>query len=594
MAVNRPDFMNQMQEMWGRLEWRQRATIIAFAALGLILIVSVVYFMNRVEYQTLYRDLNPDDAQAIVDKLEEKRHKFRVRGTSILVAAPKEDIDKMRLEFSGAGLGRSGLIGYEIFDKSQFGMTDFTEQINLQRALEGEMARTIKRYSEISDARVHIVLPKDSYFEESRERAKASVFLTLRSGAVLSRSNIAGIRAVVAGGVPGLTVQNVSIMDDEGRVLAQSLEAGDVTRSELELEMTMREQIEKELASKAAAALEPVAGKENVRANASVEINTSVTQTNEELFNPNPPAVVSHQRSEERAGGNILDAGIPGTQSNVGMAETSTLLVGPERMRESEITNYELSRTTRNTVQPKGSIRRLSVAVTLNNKTIVTKGENGTVTVKMEPYTENELNAFRELVMAAVGYDEQRGDMVTLRSAPFYDERALRDAAPAGPWYERIHRQEYFGPAIKYGALLLVFLLIYLIFIRPLRNRVIQAIDASAPPALPPAEENLLLESGEAAVAALPGAEAMAELESAHEEQLSEIRPEPESEIEAFDMENATEEEIEDMLTSEEMAMGGSARRYAVIKKKMIDKARKNPELISQLLRSMMQEKAIS
>ena len=588
MAVNRPDFMNQMLEMWGRLEWRQRATIIVFAALGLILIVSVVYYANRVEYQTLYRDLNPEDAQAIVERLTENRQKFRVKGTSILVAAPKEDIDRMRLEFSGAGLGRSGLIGYEIFDKSQFGMTDFTEQINLQRALEGEMARTIKRYSEVFDARVHIVLPKDSYFEESRERAKASVFLTLRNGAVLSRSNISGIRAVVAGGVPGLTVQNVSIMDDAGRVLAQSQEAGDITRSELELEMTMREQIEKELSAKASAALEPVVGRDNVRANASVEINTSVTQTNEELYNPNPPAVVSHERSEERAGGNILETGIPGTQSNVGMAEGSTLLVGPPRMREREITNYEVSRTTRNIVQPKGTIRRLSVGVTLNEKTVITKGADGTSTAKMEPFTDAELARYTELVKAAVGYDELRGDVVTLTSTRFYDEKALREATPSGPWYSMLQRQEYFVPAIKYLALLLVFFLVYLIFIRPLRKRVYQAIEAASP-ALPPAEENLLLESGTEPIAALPGAEDTVDIST---EEMPEMSPEPE--VEVFDMENATDEQIEDMLTSEEMALGGSARKYAVIKKKMIDKARKNPELISQLIRSMMQEKAKS
>jgi flagellar M-ring protein FliF len=466
-------------------------------------------------------------------------------------------------------------------------MTDFTEQINLQRALEGEMARTIMRYPEVFNARVHITLPKDSYFEESRERAKASVFLTLRSGSALSRSNIAGIRAVVAGGVPGLTVQNVSIMDDEGHVLAQSQEAGDVTRSDLELEMTMREQIEKELSAKATAALEPVVGRENVRANASVEINTSVTQTNEELYNPAPQAVVSHQRSEERAGGNILERGVPGTQSNVGTAEASSLLTGPERMRESEITNYEVSRTTRNTLQPKGSIRRLSVAVTLNNKTIFEKGQDGAITPRMEPFTESELEGYRELVMAAVGYDEMRGDVVTLRSALFFDEKALREATPAGPWYLRLQRPEFFV-LIKYLALGLVFLLVYLIFVRPLRKRVYQAIEASIP-VIPSAEENLLLAAGEAPVAALPGADALADAAPA---ELLETSLEPE--MESFDMENATEEQIEDMLSNEEIALGGSARRYAVIKKKMIDKARKNPELVSQLIRSLMQEKVKS
>jgi flagellar biosynthesis/type III secretory pathway M-ring protein FliF/YscJ len=206
----------------------------------------------------------------------------------------------------------------------------------------------------------------------------------------------------------------------------------------------------------------------------------------------------------------------------------------------------------------------------------------------MEPFTESELAGYTELVKAAVGYDEQRGDVVILTNGLFYDENAVRNAAPI-PWYLRLQRQEFFGPLIKYLALLLVFMLIYLIFVRPLRKRVYQAIEAANPP-LPPAEENLLLAAGESTEAAEPGVEALPEGEPA--EQLLETSFEPEED--AFDLENATEEQIEDMLSSEEIALGGSARRYAVIKKKMIDKARKNPELISQLIRSLMQEKAKS
>jgi len=590
MAVNWPDSMNQIKEMWNRIELRQRIIIIAFAALGVILIVSVVYFTSRTEYQTLYRDLSHEDAQAIVARLEESRRKFRVQGTSILVDAPKEDIDRMRLELSGAGLGRSGLIGYEIFDKSQFGMTDFTEQINLQRALEGELARTISRLSEISTARVHIVMPKDSYFEESRERAKASVVLALRNGAILSRSSIAGIRGVVAGAVPGLSAQNVSIVDDEGHVLAQSLDSGEISRSELEIEMSLRDQLEKDMTAKAAAILEPVFGRKNVQVNASVEIETSVAEQTDELFNPNPPAIVSQQKSEERAGGNILDAGIPGTQSNVGMAEASSILTGPDRYRQNEITNYEISKTVRHTVQPKGSVRRLSVAVTLNNRPVI---ENGAVTTKMEPISEEELNKYRELVMAAVGYNAMRGDVVTVRNAPFYDEMALGGSQI--PWYVWLMRSGYMEPAIKFLIVALALILLYLIFVRPIRKSVIRAIDASAPQALPPAEDNLLLESGEAGE--LPAGDAVTEDTVTITENEPVAVPEevppppPEPEPPAFDFENATEEQIEDMLTNEELTFGKDARRYAVIKKKIIEKARKNPELVSQLIRSMMQEK---
>jgi len=581
MAVNRPDFVKQIIEMWERLEWRQRITIIAFAALGIILIVSVVYFTNRVEYQTLYRDLNPEDAQAIVTKLEEDRRKFRVKGTSIDVAAPRDEIEKMRLEFAGAGLFRSGQIGYELLDKNQFGMTDFTEQVNLKRALEGELSRTISSLAEVSNSRVHLVLPKDSYFEASREHAKASVVLTLKNGVALSKSSVSGIRGLVAGAVPGLSVDNVSIVDNEGRFLAQPADAGDKNLSELELEMNIRDQLQKEMENKTIAILEPKFGKGNVQANATVEIDTKAEQATEELYTPNPQAIVGHLREEERAGGNILETGIPGTQSNVGLSEPSSVLTGPERFKEREITNYEVSKTVRHTVQPKGSIRRLTVAVTVNDEKVIEKGQDGNVTTKVVPLSEDERVKWEELVKAAVGYNADRGDVVTLRNTTFYDETA--QVAPV-PWYGWIQRQAFFAPAMKVLLWLLVLALIYMIFVRPLRNRVIQAIDAAAP-ALPPAEENLLLASGEAPAEALLGVEAAA-AESAPSE-----LPEPEPEVDAFDMDGATDEQIEDMLANEELSKG-SSRRYAIIKKKLIDKARKNPELISQLIRSMMQEKA--
>src|SRR5512136_2186900 len=175
MPGNRPHFLSQLLDMWSRLSWTQRLSIILCAFIGLALIGSVVYFMNRVDYEALYRELNPEDAQAIAAKLKEQKIDYVVQDTSILVKAPKTEIDKLRLEISGSGLARSGRIGYEIFDKNQFGMTDFTEQANLQRALEAELARTISSLTEISQARVHIVLPKDSPFEERVEEAKASV-----------------------------------------------------------------------------------------------------------------------------------------------------------------------------------------------------------------------------------------------------------------------------------------------------------------------------------------------------------------------------------------------------------------------------------
>ena len=582
MAANRPDFVNQLLEMWKRLEWRQRITIIIFAVLGIVLICSVVYFMNRVEYQTLYRELNPDDARAIAARLKDDKRSFRVEGTSILVAAPKEEIDKMRLEISGAGLGRSGRIGYEIFDKSQFGMTDFTEQINLQRALEGELARTISSLSEISQARVHIVLPKDSYFEEARESAKASVVLSLKKGADLSRSSIEGIKGVVAGAVPGLSTHSVSIVDDDGRVLAQPMESNDMAQTIRE--SSMRDQMEKDMAGKVVAILEPLVGRKNVHAKASVEMDFNTMEQTEETYNPNPPAVLSHQRSEERSGGMGIGLGIPGTQSNVGTAGPVATNTSPERMRSSEVTNYEINKTVRHTVQPRGTVRRLSVAVILNDKTVTAKAADGTVTTKTVAISEKELAACRELVLAAVGYDERRGDVVSLENVSFYDDVAADAVAPSGPWHVRIMKPEYMLPAVKYGALLILFVLAYLIFVRPLRQRVFQAIDGTMPAV--EATEERQLTAGEGVTVA--GEEGMADNSAA-----ASLPAAPEDAVQdIFSMEDDIDGQIERDLMNESNQVDKGNRRYVVIKKKLIEKARKDPEMVSQLIRSMIHERA--
>jgi flagellar M-ring protein FliF len=226
MPSNRPSlFFDQLREIWSRLLWQQRLSILTFGLLGLALIGSVVYFRSRVEYKVLFQDLNPEDAQAIAAKLEEEKRGFLVEGTSILVAASENEINKLRLEISHSGIARSGRIGYEIFSKNQFVMTDSTEQANFQRVLDGELTRTISSLSEISSARVHIVRSKDSVFDERKEEVKANVILSLKKGAELSKSGIAGIKRLVAGAVPGLDLDNVSIVDDEGRLLSQSVES---------------------------------------------------------------------------------------------------------------------------------------------------------------------------------------------------------------------------------------------------------------------------------------------------------------------------------------------------------------------------------
>ncbi len=591
MPLVRPAFLNQLYELWTRLQFTQRLTLVGLGTLVFGALAAIIFFMNRVEYEVLYRDLNPEDAQAIAQKLKDDKRDYQVQGTSILVKAPKTEIDKMRLELAGSGLARSGRIGYEIFDKSPFGMTDFTEQVNFKRALEGELSRTIQSLAEISQARVHLVLPKDSLFEERREDAKASVVVGLKRGAELSKSSIAGIKGLVAGAVPGLHAQNVSIVDDEGKLLSQSIETGDAARAEAE--SGIRDQLEKELVSKVISILEPVVGKGKVNANASIDLDFNSSEQTEETYNPNPQTILSQQKTEERSGGAPGASGVPGTGSNLASSSTAGQAAAAERLRQSEVTNYEVSKMVRHTVQPKGTVRRLSVAVILDHKTIYSKGADGKVTSTPEARTKEELARYRELVLAAVGFDEERGDTVTLENVPFFSDDKPQEDRPPLPWYHTW--QGYLVPAMKYTAFIFLFLFVYLMLFRPIKRRVIQTLPVPAAAALhgavpeslgelPPEEITKALggQTPSEQVPALPGAEpspliAQAEEGMAHEPKL--------------DM-GAIDNQIEREFMKEVSMLDLGGRKYAILKKKLVDRAKKEPEMVSQLIRSWIQEKA--
>ncbi len=567
----------QIAAIWSRLQFAQRATILGFALAALAGLGSLVFFINRVDYEMLYRDLSPEDAQAIAAKLKSEKRDFLVSpdGSTIRVAAAPADVDKLRLEIAGSGLARSGKVGYEIFDKSQFGMTDFAEQVNYKRALEGELSRTISNLSEVAQARVHLVLPKDSLFEDKKEAAKASVLVRLRHGSELSQHSIAGIVNLVAGAVQGLQTSNVSVVDEGGKVLSRLAPAGGLRG---EVESGLQHQIEKEMVAKVISILEPIVGKGKVHANASVELEFNSSEQTEETYNPNPPAILSQQKSEERVSSAASAAGVPGTRSNQSDDSTQMTVRGPERQRQSETTNYEVSRLVRHTVQPKGAVRRISVAVLLDNKTVYAKGQDNQVSATPQPRTKEELDACRELVLAAVGFNAERGDTVTLENIAFFNESMPQEETAPLPWHVRW--QSYLIPGMKYLAFLVVFLVAYLAVFRPLRKRVTQSIAAATEllrqegtrgrlPGGPP----LALASANAT--ALPAATSVSQSLARYGGAAEEVVDE--------------EQIVRDMLREAELANPG-IKKYEVLKKRVREQATKDPEQVSQLIRTWISE----
>ncbi|MBZ5495423.1 MAG: flagellar M-ring protein FliF [Acidobacteriia bacterium] len=575
MPGTQPSLQNQLLAIWSRLQATQRATLLLSTVLALVGLGSLVFFMNRVEYVALYRDLNPEDAQAIVGKLKELKKDYQVSAdqSTIEVAGSEADLNKLRMDIEGAGLRHSGRIGYEIFDKSQFGMTDFTEQVNYKRALEGELGRTINSLAEITEARVHLVLPKDSLFEEKKEEAKASVFVRLRKGKELPKSSISGIVNLVAGAVQGLPTYNVSVVDSEGRVLSR-LPSGEGTRSEYE--SGVQAQIEKDMVAKVTSMLEPVVGKGKVHANASVDVDFNSSEQTEETFSPTPPPVIlSHQKSEEKVGSANTPAGVPGTRSNQGGVAAVVVPGAPDRSRQSEVTNYEVSKLVRHTVQPKGSIQRVSLAVLLDYKTVYSKAADGKQAATFAPHTKEELDTYRKLVLATIGYNDKRGDTVTLENMPFFTEPALEEDGKPLPLY--IRYQYYLIPAMKYAAYLVLFLLAYLLLVRPVRKRIFQGI-ASAAPALTPGQPRQLGESGGKAQALPAGAPLNAA--AALPGQIPTATA------------GSLEADIEQELLKETEAAGADFRKYDVLKKRVVEHANKDPEQVSQLVRAWIHEKS--
>lgn len=400
--------------------------LIAIAVVSVVILVSIIFLSNQLSKPAvvpLFSGLDTQDSSKIAAKLEMMGVYYEMRsgGSQIVVQRDKVLTARMGLAEDGLPTGRAN-VGYELFDKDdKIGASSFVNDVNLVRALEGELGRTISSFAQVESARVHIVMPRKNLFSKNKDEATASVVVKMRGGQELSQSQITGISHLVATAVPELTVNRITIVDTQGRPLKKGASAMDDPGAMAEESEAYRVQYEKRMKNIIEDILSRSVGAGKVEAQVSAEIDFDKIVINSETYDPNGQVARSVQTTEERAnssegsGGNVTAGNnIPGgaaTETNGAAASNNETV--------NEVTNYEISKTTQKQVKEVGNIKKLSIAVLVDGKY---EYDQGTETYNYAPRADDELKKIEALVKSAVGYDEKRGDTVQVVNMQFSNE----------------------------------------------------------------------------------------------------------------------------------------------------------------------------
>ncbi|HEY3265988.1 MAG TPA: flagellar basal-body MS-ring/collar protein FliF [Armatimonadota bacterium] len=442
-----------LMEGWGRLNPVQKAAASLMGLVALIALVVGISMASRPEYSVLFSNLAPNDANQIVEKLKEQKTEYRVSAGGTAIEVPSDKVYDLRLTMAGAGLPAGGTVGFEIFDKSAFGMTEFTQKLNYQRALQGELAKTIGQLSGVDQARVLLAMPEQSLYSDKQNDPTASVMVKLKSGGQLAPDQVAAVTHLVAASVEGMKASDVAVSDTAGNLLSDA-GSGSLTADGLRLsssQMDMQKQYEQQVSKDLQAMLEKVLGpgKAIVRVNA--RMNFDAKQTDREIYEPNASGegvLVSQDQTEETysgaaknmPGGAALAANIGGANGAV----SRTAATGDNYSRTQTNAKYSVGKRVEHITEAPGKVERMSVAVLMDGQ--VTPAISATI---------------RNAVSTAVGIDSTRGDQVTVDSVPF-DNTAMK-AQDAD--MQKAARTEMMMSLAKYAAALLL-AIAFLLFMR--------------------------------------------------------------------------------------------------------------------------------
>ncbi len=383
----------KLWEIFQNYTLKQKMVLISVSLLFISALIVMILWANRTEYDLLFANLNASAAGSIVNDLRDSKIPFKIDDGGKSIYVPKDRVAELRLKYAQAGYLKDNIKGYELFENNKMGMTTFMQHLNMKRALEGELMRTINQFKEVQSSRVHLVIPEDHLFEKKKE-GSASVVLNLKPGVELTPNQLKGIAALVANSVEGIEPKDVVVMDSRGNVLLEGKENNDLL-SNVSSQYQMQRAIEKELQKKVQAIVGGVVGAKNAVVKVTADLDFDQIERTKEEYDPDNKAVLSQEQY---------------TESSQNTDDSSNYVI------KKVTSNYELSKTVEHYISNSGSIKRLTVAVLVNGKYVPQKGADGKTKMVYQPRSEEELSQIASLVKSAVGYNEDRGDVVDVQN----------------------------------------------------------------------------------------------------------------------------------------------------------------------------------
>lgn len=477
---------------WTRLPPRQSLTLLLVVALAIAAGVGAWLWAQTPDYRVLYSNLSDRDGGAIIAALGPMNVPYKVGDGGGIVLVPANQVHETRLRLASQGLPKGSVVGYELVDNQKFGATQFQEQMNFQRGLEGELARSIQSLAAVQSARVHLAFPKQSVFLRDAQQPTASVLLTLHQGRTLDQGQVSGIAHLVASSVPELALDRVSIVDQNGALLSQRRDGTDNGLDPAQLGYV--KQVEQATIQRITDILEPIVGRSNVRVQVTADIDFTRSESMAESFKPNQDpkvaALRTQQSSQTQTTGSAATGGVPGALTNQppaagvaqvdgkpGAAQQPQPASAPSSSRKDETIAYEVDKKIEHTRGQIGGLRRMTAAVVINHRRTQEAGKSTSA-----PLSEKEMGEINALVREAMGYNKERGDSVNVVNAAF--NQPIVEAPVELPLWKQPDNIALAKEVGRYALFAIVIAYLFFGVVRPMLRQAAERVAAMPVPAL--------------------------------------------------------------------------------------------------------------